>query len=74
MKPLLAPRRSISVLLLLLSVLSLAGCGGGNSARTLQQIEVTPTAPSIAAGTQQQFVATAIYSDNTRADVSTSAT
>ena len=36
-------------------------------------VDVTPTNPSIAAGTKQQFVATATFSDMTKMDVSSSA-
>lgn len=61
--------------LLLVSLVGLAACGGGGGGggRSLTRIEVTPAAASIAAGTTQQYVATAIYSDNTREDVSGSA-
>jgi hypothetical protein len=37
-------------------------------------IEVTPPSPSIAKGTTQQFIATGIFSDNTKRDLTTSVT
>ena len=40
----------------------------------LVAIEVTPTQPSIAQGTRQQFAATAIYSDNSTEDLTASVT
>ena len=62
--------------LALVGVIALAGClgGGGDatpSAPTLQSIEITSAHPSIAAGTSTQLSATAIYSDNSHADVTT---
>ncbi len=39
------------------------------TAATLQSISVTPTNPTIAKGTTQQFTATGIYSDNTTQDI-----
>src|ERR1700674_5631123 len=60
---------------LLLGLLALSGCGGssggGATTPTLQSIEITPTNPSLAAGTSTQLAATAIYSDNSHADVTT---
>lgn len=41
---------------------------------TLSSISLTPTEPSVAVGTQVTFVATALYSDNTTANVSNLAT
>ena len=40
---------------------------------TLVSIAVTPAAPGIAKGTQQQFIATGTYSDNTTQDLTASA-
>ena len=40
----------------------------------LVTIDVTPTQPSIAQGTKQQFAATAIYSDNSTEDLTTAVT
>jgi uncharacterized protein YjdB len=66
------------------SVIALSACGGsdgggGSTADnpqptptpppTLQSIEVTPTNPSLAAGTSVQLAATAIYSDQSHTDV-----
>lgn len=42
--------------------------------RTLQSIAVAPSAPSIVAGTTQQFTATATYSDKSTANVTSSVT
>lgn len=68
--------------LVLVGLLALAGCGGGGDdvgsaptaqSKILQSIEVTPTNPSLAAGTTVPLIATAIYSDNSHADVSSQA-
>jgi uncharacterized protein YjdB len=53
----------------------IAGCGGGpsisgNASKTVTGIAVSPKTPSIAAGTTQQFSATATYADGTTSDVS----
>lgn len=61
-----------------LFILSLAGCGAGGSAgnntsnATITTLSITPTNPSIAKGTSQQFKATGAYSDNTTKDLTTS--
>lgn len=50
--------------------------GGGNSpppAATLQRIEITPASPSLAKGTTRQLTATAVYSDGTSQNVTSSA-
>ena len=44
------------------------------TAAVLVSISVTPTSPSIALGTTQQFTATGTYSDNSTQDLTTSAT
>jgi trimeric autotransporter adhesin len=44
------------------------------SSATLVQVQVTPTAPSVAAGSSVSFAATAIYSDNTSRSVTAQAT
>lgn len=44
------------------------------SAATINQIQVTPANPSNAVGTQRQFVATAIFSDNSNQNITSSAT
>ncbi len=57
----------------------MVGCGGGSSsssgqrAVTLQSVQVTPSAPSIALGLTQQFKATGTYSDQTTKDLTSSA-
>ena len=58
---------------LLLGLLVLSGCRDDSSAATprLESIEITPTNPSLAAGTTMQLTATAIYSDSSHADVTT---
>ena len=64
------------------------GCGGGSSSSTsmpsnpstasnsptLQTITVSPSAPSLLVGQSQQLSATALYSDGSNKDVTTSAT
>lgn len=66
----------------LLGAALLAGCGGGDQGRdpilglpaaSLVNIAVTPATATIALGTTQQFVATAVYSDGSAQDVSTKA-
>ncbi len=72
-----------TILLVSLLVAGLAGCGPGNldsssgsgsNQAQLASISVTPTNPSIAMGTGQQFTATGIYSDNTTKDLTASVT
>ncbi len=70
----------------MLSVLLLAvitSCGGGSEtgsigagapAPSLVSIEVTPADPVIALGTEMQFKATGIYSDNTKKDLTETVT
>ena len=66
---------------------SLAGCGGGgggdgdatttvplNTTPTLRSIEVTPSLSQAAAGTEAQFTATGVYTDNSKKDLTTQAT
>src|SRR5208337_282684 len=69
-------------------IAGLTGCGGGgssmpsrsgtattaNSSAVLVAIEVSPTNPSIANGTTEQFTATGIYSNNTTEDLTASVT
>ena len=66
----------------LLGAALVAGCGGGDQGRdpilglpaaSLVSIAVTPAAATIAIGTNQQLVATAVYSDGSAQDVSTKA-
>lgn len=59
---------------LLISAL-LAACGGGNSdSPTLTAVEVTPSTTSIANGTAIPFIATALYSDGGKSDVTQAVT
>ncbi len=66
----------------ILFVTLLAGCGGGGGDQgggqpaqvVLVSIEVTPTNPRIALGTTQQLTATGIYSNNTKQDLTKTAT
>ncbi|HUI46754.1 MAG TPA: Ig-like domain-containing protein [Nitrospirota bacterium] len=79
-------KNEFAILLASLLVIVLAGCGGGssgtNSLRSgttsptaqLVAIEVTPTNPSIAAGTTLQFTATGVYSDKTTQDLTATVT
>jgi 6-phosphogluconolactonase (cycloisomerase 2 family) len=70
--------RSLAAVLLFGLTGVMAGCGGSSVAvtgsstvplATLVSIGVTPAAPSIAQGTQQQFTATGVYSDNSKIDL-----
>jgi hypothetical protein len=70
-------KRFTSVLLLMmLFLLHLPGCGGGNSGQNstheLISISVTPTNPTIAINTSLQLIATGTYSDNTTEDLTSS--
>jgi Bacterial Ig-like domain (group 2) len=63
----------------LFSVMTLSACGAGGSGTVkvsssgtqanLTSIELTPTNPSIAVGTNQQFTVTGVYSDHSTQDV-----
>jgi uncharacterized repeat protein (TIGR03803 family) len=66
-----APRFIASFLLL--GLVTLSGCHGDGSSISphLLSLQVTPTNPSVAAGTSVQLTATGIYSDNSHADVTT---
>ena len=75
LKPLFA--RSIAHGAALVLMLGLAACGGGGggggggtTTPTVTSVEVTPTAPSAAAGTTTQLAATAILSDGTQLQIS----
>jgi uncharacterized protein YjdB len=68
-----------AALLALLLMTGLISCGSGDvtvetlgTSAQLVSISVTPTNPSIALGTDQQFTATGIYSDNTTKDLTDS--
>ena len=70
--------KKLAILFALACCALLAGCGGSSSQTThapvvLQSIQVTPGAPSIAAGLTQQFKATGTYSDNSTRDLTSSA-
>lgn len=70
------PRLSLAVLLPLLFV-ALVGCSDSGSnppPKTLTSISVTPSNPSIQAGTTQQFTATGTYSDSSTANITTQVT
>lgn len=64
-----------------LALALLAGCGGGGGggstppppSRTLSSVQVGPATASVAAGSSVQYTATAVYSDATKADVTTQA-
>ncbi len=67
------------VLLLSLFVPAFTGCNGGSGSNEipvqpqLVSIEITPAEASIAVDTEQQFVATGIYSDNSTKDLTATA-
>ncbi len=56
------------------AALALWGCGGGADAPALQTIEISPLNNSQPVGTTQQYVAMAIFSNNTKTDVTASTT
>ena len=65
---------------ILLGLVALSGCHDDSSqapahpaAPTLQSLEVSPTNPTVAAGTSVQLAATAIYSDGSHTDVTAQA-
>lgn len=65
------------ILLLIPLIMLVAGCGGGGSVAPppmLIFIAVTPTNPSIANGTSQQFTATGTFSDNSTRDLTAAVT
>ncbi len=72
---------STAAIIILLTA-ALAGCGGGgggisgtpSAPPTLTSIMVTPGNPSIAPNTTEQFTALGTYSNNTRVNLTTSAT
>jgi hypothetical protein len=82
-------RSGLLLLLLISVVACLAGCGGGGggtgsgtggtdsgtggTAATLVSVSVSPTSPSAARGTNEQFTATGIFSDNTVQDLTAAA-
>ena len=71
--------KKLQISIALLCFGMLAGCGGGSNSTpgtqaVLQSIQVSPVAPSIAAGLSQQFTATGKYSDNSSKDLTNSVT
>ncbi len=68
--------------LVLTVALAVAGCNGGGASSTssnaggvsLQQMQISPVAPSIADGTTTKLAVTGIYSDNSKADLTAKAT
>ena len=60
--------------LMLASLLAACSSSNSNSSPTLTSIQVTPAAPSVAAGLTQQFTATGMYSNNTTQDFTSTAT
>ncbi len=77
--------KSFFALFVSLLITGLVGCGGGggtanldastsNSGAQLQSISITPSNPTLAVNTSQQFTATGIYSDNTTQDLTSSVT
>ncbi len=57
--------------LFLLGLVTLSGCQDRDwpASSQLRSLEITPTNPSVAAGTSVQLTATGIYSDNSHADL-----
>jgi len=55
------------------SLMVLAGCGGGNGSLSIVSIEVAAAKAQLALGTAQQYSATALYSDGSKRDVTTQA-
>ena len=71
------PRRGLLAIVAPTLAVLLGACGGssgGPSAPALVSIEVTPTNPSIAAGTSTPLVATGVYADATHADLTSEVT
>jgi len=68
---------NLIILLLLLPAITCCGGGGGGGGttpKTLVSLAVSPSNPSIALGTTQQFGAIGTFSDNSTQDLTTSAT
>ncbi|HEY6874519.1 MAG TPA: Ig-like domain-containing protein [Geobacteraceae bacterium] len=68
------PRLLFGLLGTLLLLASLAGCSGDSASVTLSRIDVTPADPSIASGTSVMFTAIAVFSDNSKKDVTSTVT
>src|ERR1700682_248821 len=65
------PSRFTQAALVLVCAVLLVACG--SSAPKLSSITISPTTASIAHGTTQQFSATALYSDGSKPDVTSTA-
>jgi len=65
---------SVKLFIFLVSMFIISSCKGGSDPATIVSFEVSPTNPSIALGTTQQFKVTAIYSDNTTQDFTAAVT
>jgi Protein of unknown function (DUF3443)/Bacterial Ig-like domain (group 2) len=69
--------RSSRLLIVILVMLALTGCGGGSggsSAPTLVSIAVTPASTAVAIGQTQQFAAVGTFSDKSTQDISSKVT
>ena len=66
----------VKIVAIALFIGALLACakGGDNSSTSLASIAVTPSGLNGAAGNTQQFSATGTYSDNSRKDLTSSAT
>jgi hypothetical protein len=65
--------RSIAALSALM-LFTLSGCHSQDSSPSVQSLQITPARVSIAAGTSAQLAATAIYSNSTHSDVTSTTT
>jgi N-acetylneuraminic acid mutarotase len=70
---------SIVAASIFVALINLTSCGGGGGSSapppvTLQSVAVTPGAPMLSVGAQQQLAATGTYSDNTTKDLTAMAT
>jgi trimeric autotransporter adhesin len=72
MKRISSPLTLMTGLLVCLALI-VAGCGGSSSPK-ITAITLTPATATIAVGATQQYAVTAMYSNNTTKDVTTSAT
>ena len=67
-------RLHLVIALSLLALLPACSSGSRPQSRLLQSVMVSPGQQSLALGLQQQYKATAIYSDGTSQDISSTAT
>jgi len=74
--------KTTRILLVILTISFLVGCGGGGGGSsssgagtepTLVSLAITPTNPTVPQNASEQFAATGTYSDNSTADVTASA-